>query len=116
MTELASAAAWLESLGYAHGDIRPPSILLDGEDHLKLIDFDNTAAVGTDMRTCVPPYVRLQGDEAGEHRGDVGRVDPRTEQFAVGSVYYYMSRDYEPYGNEWFGDGHGPDVVERLQK
>ena len=31
LTELSGAAAWLESLGYAHGDIRPSNLLLDGE-------------------------------------------------------------------------------------
>lgn len=29
LVELCAASSWLESLGYAHGDLRPPNMLLD---------------------------------------------------------------------------------------
>ncbi|MCJ1254555.1 hypothetical protein MMC24_002370 [Lignoscripta atroalba] len=115
MTELSNAAAWLESLGYAHGDIRPPNILLDYKGHLKLIDFDNTTTVGTALEVGVAPYARVLGDESGEDRGTFGNLGPRTEQFATGSNFYYMTRGYEPYDNEWFGKRHGPRTVDLLQ-
>jgi atypical protein kinase C zeta type len=63
MAEFSNAAAWLESLGYVHGDIRPSNLLLDGDDHLKLTDFDNTAAVGTAFEVGIAPYARVLGDE-----------------------------------------------------
>ncbi len=116
MAELAEAIAWLESLGYVHGDMRPPNILLDRTDHLKVIDFDNTVAVGSVSDGDPPPYARVFGDEGAEDRGTFGYHGPRTEQFAIGSVIYYMSRGYEPYDNEWFGDDHGPEVVRLLQE
>ena len=116
MAELIDAIAWLESLGYAHGDIRPPNLLLDNDDHLKVIDFDNTIALGTTFDGCQPPYARVLGDEASGNRGAFGYHGPRTEQFAIGSVFYYMTRGYEPYDNEWLGDAHGPTVVGLLQE
>ena len=116
MAELTDAIAWLESLGYVHGDIRPPNLLLDGSDHLKVIDFDNTVAVGSVFDGCQPPYARVLGGEAAESRGTFGHYGARTEQFAIGSVIYYMTRGYEPYDNEWFGEDHGKEVVSLLQE
>ena len=116
MTELADASAWLESLGFAHGDIRPPNLLLDSNDHLKLIDFDNTTEAGSVFDGCQPPYARLLGDEAADDRGTFGYHGPRTEQFAIGSIFYYMTRGYEPYDNEWFGEDHGKMIFRLLQE
>ncbi|CZT13963.1 uncharacterized protein RAG0_17648 [Rhynchosporium agropyri] len=53
--ELSSAVAWLESLGYAHTDIRPENLILDGKDHLKLTDFDTMEKIGTRASGCSPP-------------------------------------------------------------
>lgn len=47
ITELSNAVAWLESLGYAHTDIRPENLVLDSDDHLKLTDFDCMEKIGT---------------------------------------------------------------------
>lgn len=116
MAELANAIAWLESLGYVHGDIRPPNLLLDGNDHLKVVDFDNTIKTGFDFDGCQPPYARVLGEEDANKRGTFGCHGPRTEQFAIGSVFYYMTRGFEPYDNEWFGRKHGNVVVSLLQE
>ena len=115
MAELADAIAWLESLGYAHGDIRPPNLMLDGNDHLKVVDFDNTAQKGSVFDGCQPPYARVLGDEGEDKRGTFGCHGPRTEQFAIGSNFYYITRGYEPYDNEFFGRNHGNMVVSFLQ-
>jgi atypical protein kinase C zeta type len=98
--ELSNAAAWLESLGYAHADIRPPNILLDGDDRLKLADFDCVAKLGTRSDGSAPPWARLLGPEAGIGAGSFGFYSARTEQFAIGSVLYCMTRGHEPYENE----------------
>ncbi|KAJ4524889.1 hypothetical protein HRR78_003036 [Exophiala dermatitidis] len=107
--ELAMAAAWLESLGLAHADIRPANLLLDAEDHLKLADFDNTQAIGTDVEVGTAPYCRVLGDEAGDLRGYFGLLGPRTEQFAIGSVFYYMVK-----GNMEFPHWDPNDMKERV--
>lgn len=102
--ELASAAAWLESLGYAHTDLRPQNLLLDDVGHLKLTDFDCVARIGTDKEASAPPYARPLGPEAGTEKGTFGHNDARTEQFAIGSILYLMTRGYEPYEEEEFGE------------
>ncbi|KAM5494866.1 putative protein kinase C [Microsporum audouinii] len=78
--ELSHAAAWLENLGYVHADIRPPNLLLNGDDRV----------------------------EAGDDAGSFGLYGARTEQFAIGSVIYLMTRGYEPYEDE----DPGPNIVE----
>ncbi|KAL9594392.1 MAG: hypothetical protein Q9219_007060 [cf. Caloplaca sp. 3 TL-2023] len=114
-TELTSGIAWLEHLGYARGDLRPSNLLLDGEDHLKISDFDSTTAFGKAFDGMEPPYARVLGDEAVEHRGTFGYCGPRTEQFAIGLIVYYMTRGFEVYDNEWLGEDHETKIVDRLQ-
>lgn len=114
--ELSNAVAWLESLGYGHCDIRPPNLLLDHRLDLKLCDFDCASKLGTISDGGAPPYARLLGDEGGSDKGIFGFVGPRTEQFAIGSILYYITRGYEPYADEDLGDNHGPIVVDRLQR
>ncbi|KAL8718348.1 MAG: hypothetical protein Q9225_004508 [Loekoesia sp. 1 TL-2023] len=116
MSALASGIAWLESLGYAHGDLRPENILLNDKSHLKIADFDCTDLIGSYFDTCIPPYGRILGKEAGPARGTSGKLGPRTEQFALGSIFYYINYGFEVYDDCDFGPDHGPIVVDRLQK
>ncbi|PNY29663.1 Uncharacterized protein TCAP_00423 [Tolypocladium capitatum] len=98
--ELAGAMAWLESLGFVHGDLRPANILLDGADHIKLADFDSVSKIGSTCFGSAPPWARLQGNEAGAAKGTFGTHGPRTEQFAFGSILYTITRGFEPYEDE----------------
>jgi serine/threonine protein kinase len=63
MKELSSAAAWLEEIGLAHGDIRPPNMLFDSQYHVKLCDFDRCIGVGERLDAGTKPFARLVGDE-----------------------------------------------------
>ncbi|KAK2807877.1 hypothetical protein FQN50_005266 [Emmonsiellopsis sp. PD_5] len=105
LIELCKAAAWLESLGYVHGDIRPPNLLLDNQDHLKLADFDCVQLIGTSLEGGpAAPWARVQGAEAGSEEGSFGACGPRTEQFAIGSILYCLTRGHEPYEMDDFDD------------
>lgn len=121
VTELAGAVAWLESLGYAHGDLRPPNILVTETDHIKLADFDSVSKIGTPCGGSAPPWARVQGMEAGaEKKGTFGDHGPRTELFAVGSIIYTITRGFEPYESyqndtrvvEWLQNMVFPDLGE----
>lgn len=83
---LCSAAAWLESLGYVHGDIRPSNLLPDENDHPKLADFDCATQIGEPCARAAPPWARILGSEAGADKGSFGTSGARTEQFAIGSI------------------------------
>jgi serine/threonine protein kinase len=119
MNDLAQAVAFLESLKLAHGDLRPENILLD-HDRLKLSDFDCTAEIGSEFEACVAPYGRiLNSNEVDEGPvGSSGFLGPRTEQFALGSLYYLINYGFEGYGNQRLTETpkeHGRKVVELLQ-
>lgn len=115
MAELTDAIAWLECLGYAHGDIRPPNLMLDGDEHLKVTDFDHTALLGSIFFSTSPPYAKILGDGATSSRWEFGNLSPQTEQFAIGSVFYYITRGYEPYDDVWLGPQHVPAVMHLLR-
>lgn len=118
MNELAQAVAFLESLNLAHGDLRPENILLNC-DQLKLSDFDCTAEIGTDFEACVAPYGRLlNNDDEFGRCGTSGFLGPRTEQFALGSLYYLINYGFEVYANQCLTDDpreHWAKVVDLLQ-
>ncbi|KAG6032938.1 hypothetical protein E4U41_007078 [Claviceps citrina] len=108
MRQLAAAAAWLEQLNLAHGDIRPANILISGARNVKLADFDHVHTIGEFLPSLTEPFARLLGDEGGEDYGSYGTAGHRTEQFAIGTVAYVLTRGYEPYEDEWWGPEHGP--------
>jgi serine/threonine protein kinase len=120
MNDLTQAVAFLESLNLAHGDLRPENVLLD-RSRLKLSDFDSTATIGTICEVYTSPYGRLLNDnepEQGE-RGTYGHLGPRTEQFALGSIYYYINYGFELYENRLLTEDpheHGPETLRLLQK
>ncbi|KAL4935472.1 hypothetical protein BDV06DRAFT_228799 [Aspergillus oleicola] len=119
MNDLAQAVAFLESLNLAHGDLRPENILLD-RNRLKLSDFDCTAEIGTNYEACMAPYGRILNShetDQGES-GTFGFLGPRTEQFALGSLYYLINYGFEVYGDRCLTEDpyeHGPKVVDLLQ-
>ncbi|UNI18581.1 hypothetical protein JDV02_004839 [Purpureocillium takamizusanense] len=98
--EMAGAMAWLESMGYVHGDLRPANMLIDDTDHVKLADFDSVCRIGSPCPGSAPPWARVLGDEAGPDKGTFGTNGPRTEQFAFGSILYTITRGLEPYEDE----------------
>jgi hypothetical protein len=119
MNDLAQAVAFLESLNLAHGDLRPENILLD-RNRLKLSDFDCTAEIGSKYEACMAPYGRILNSnetDKGES-GTFGFLGPRTEQFALGSLYYLINYGFEVYGDRCLTEDpyeHGPKVVDLLQ-
>ncbi|DAA72703.1 TPA_exp: putative Rho-associated protein kinase [Trichophyton benhamiae CBS 112371] len=102
MQQLCDAAACLESVGYAHGDINPRNILFDDQDQIRLIDYDYALKVGETVEVGFEPYVR-------HRKEDYGIAGPDTEQFALGSVFWFMSR-----GTELYADIDGAERVNRL--
>ncbi|OIW31907.1 kinase-like protein [Coniochaeta ligniaria NRRL 30616] len=87
--EIASAASWLESLDYFHGDLRPENVLLDTTEHVKLCDLGRAMKRGGKIEAATYPFYRpSKGAVAG----------PAHEQFAVGSCIYTIRTGEVPYG------------------
>lgn len=119
MNDLAQVVAFLGSLNLAHGDLRPENILLD-RNRLKISDFDCTVEFGADFETCPCPYGRLLNSNEADQGipGTAGFLGPRTEQFALGSLYYLIYYGFEVYDDQCLADDpyeHGPKVLDLLQ-
>ncbi len=97
----------MESIRYAHGDINPRNILFDNQNQLKLVDFDHTLRIGDNLDVGYEPYVRAC--KSGQVGGTYGVTGPVTEQFALESIFWYMSR-----GTELYYELKGPEQVNRL--
>ena len=91
-------------------------MLLDSQNHVKLGDFDRSIKTGECLDSGNEPFARLLGEEGGRDRGSYGKAGPRTEQFALGSVIYSLTRGYDPYEDRWFGKDHGPILIDMFQK
>lgn len=99
-----------------HGDIRPPNILVDSNESVKLIDFDFTAPIANDDPGIQSSYSRLLRQEGEPDHWIWGSYTPQAEKrFELGSIFYLLTRGYEAYENEWFGRDHGPITIELLQ-
>ncbi|KAG9946455.1 hypothetical protein KCU85_g6508, partial [Aureobasidium melanogenum] len=91
--QLVSAAAWLEKLGYAHGDLRPHNILLDKWSNIVVADFDGTVPIGEELKLATLPFCKV--DEEFETLP----AGPETEQFSLGSCIYNIRFGFEPFSN-----------------
>jgi len=94
MQQLSEAAACLESHGYVHSDINPRNILFK-KDQLKLTDFDHSLRIGDNLNVGYEPYVRSR--KRGEVSRDYGIARPITKQFALRSIFWFMTRGTELY-------------------
>jgi serine/threonine protein kinase len=111
MLELSEAAATLEALGLAHGDIKPPNILVNEWDKLTLVDLDHTLPIGSDLEVGDEPYVRVHKPSEEGGGGVYGKAGPETEEFALGSIFWYITR-----GKELYAELDGFDRVNRLRR
>lgn len=80
--------------------------MLDAHDQVELIDFDHSSKIGDALDVGYEPYVRQHRETIGGVYGIAGAV---TEQFALGSVFWYITR-----GSELYSELEGPDQVDRL--
>lgn len=87
--QLVSAVAWLESLGYVHGDLRPDNVLLDRHENIKLADFDAAVKYGEEL--LVPPFCSTDEDFEFPLAGAL------SEQYSLASCMYSIRFGHEPY-------------------
>jgi len=93
ISQLVSAAAWLEKLGYAHGDLRPENILVDKLNDIRIADFDATVTIGSELRLATIPFSKV------DKTGDTPLAGPESEQFSLGSIIYNICYGFPPWTN-----------------
>lgn len=103
--QMTSGTAWLERLGYVHGDLRPANALVDGGDDLRLTDFDATVKRGERLLVASEPFCKLNDDY------ELPIAGPRSEQFSLGSCFYNIR-----YGHIPFNDLDAPTRVQKLMQ
>lgn len=91
--QIVSAAAWLEKLGYAHGDLRPHNILLDRFGNIVVADLDATVPIGGELKLATLPFRKV--DEEFETLP----AGPETEQFFLGSCIYNIRFGFPPFSD-----------------
>ncbi|KAJ5088893.1 hypothetical protein N7456_012509 [Penicillium angulare] len=115
--QITSALEYVEKLGFCHNDLHASNCLLDMEFNLKLTDFGRATTVGQLLECTLPP--RAKPIIAGPLKGSYGLCSARTEQFAVGTLLYFMVYGHEPYDDlvlsaaEWdrrFGEMQFPEL------
>ena len=93
--QITSALEYIEKMGFSHNDVHPRNCLLDKDFNLRLSDFDWATTIGQFLLSSYSPWARKL--PAGPLKGSYGLCGARTEQFAVGTLLYYMVYGREPY-------------------
>jgi len=93
--QLTSALEYVEKMGFCHNDLHASNCLLDENFNLKLTDFGRATTIGQFLDGVLPP--RSRPILAGPLEGTYGLCSARTEQFAVGTLLYFMVYGHEPY-------------------
>jgi serine/threonine protein kinase len=97
--QLCGGAAFIEQQGYAHGDLRPDNLLLDQNGNLRIQDFGAPLSIGRRLPVGTEPFARLLSKEDGKSRG-YGLAGAYSENFAIGSIFYSLTRGHYPYALE----------------
>ncbi|KAI1759155.1 kinase-like protein [Hypoxylon sp. FL1150] len=103
--QLTSALAWIENLGYVHGDLRPANIFLDANEDIRLGDFDAAVKKNEQLFVASEPFCKLNEDY------ELPIAGPVSEQFSLGSCIYTIRFGYPP----WH-DVDAPIRVRRLMQ
>jgi len=99
---LARALAHIHSRGVVHRDLKPENILFDEQGSLRIVDFG--IAKNAMQSTQVTEYGTALGTPAymapEQARGEIHKVSPGTDIYALGVLLYEMSTGVIPFEEE----------------
>jgi Protein kinase domain len=94
MHELCAGAGYAHQMSVIHRDIKPANLMIDRSGRLKILDFGIARMLGIASNTSV--MIGTPGYMAPEQiTGDL--VDHRSDQFAIGVVFYELLSYTEPF-------------------
>ncbi len=104
-----NALAYIQNHGIVHRDLRPENILVDAQDHIKLINFGVAAKAGA-RRITFTNLAQVVGvsEYVSPEELNGKRADPRSDIYALGVILYEMLTAKTPF------EGSGP--YDRLLK
>ncbi|KAK8380675.1 hypothetical protein O3P69_007948 [Scylla paramamosain] len=101
--QIASAVAYVHNMGYAHRDLKPENLLLDDEQHLKLIDFGLCAnpmgGLDQHLATCCgsPAYAAPELVSGKQYLGSEADI------WSMGVLLYALLCGFLPFDDENLG-------------
>jgi hypothetical protein len=102
---LAEGLAAVHACGLLHRDVKPGNILLGEDGRPRLVDFGLALAVGSDALGSLSGTLPYMAPE--QARGEVERIDARSDVFGLGAVLYHLLTSRPPYL-----PGDGTDFIE----
>ena len=95
---ICDALAYMQNHGVVHRDLRPENILVDAQDHIKLINFGIAAQTGarritfTNLAQVVGTSEYISPEELNGKRGEA-----RSDIYALGTILYEMLTGKTPF-------------------
>jgi hypothetical protein len=95
IAQVAEGLAAVHARGLLHRDIKPSNIIVGHDGVPKLLDFGLTKSLGDpDLGTVSGTFSYMAPEQA---RGDMDRVEPRTDIFSLGATLYFLLTGHAPY-------------------